>query len=69
MQVRAFAYPHGGADDFGPEHETMLREERFAAAFSLIPGPQSLASVRRNPRRLRRINVDVRDDRPRLSRN
>ena len=53
--VRAFAYPHGGTAHFGKEHEQMLAEEGFSAAFSTLYGPESYDSVRRHRMRIRRI--------------
>ncbi len=65
--VHAFAYPHGGSAHFGEEHERMLSEEGFSAAFSTISGPDTYASVRRQPMRIRRIHISLRDDLPRLA--
>jgi peptidoglycan/xylan/chitin deacetylase (PgdA/CDA1 family) len=65
--VRTFAYPFGGAHNFAHEHEVMLREEGFAAAFSLLPGPLSYDAARRHRMRIRRINVSRHDDFPRFA--
>ena len=65
--VRAFAYPHGGTAHFGEEHERMLTEEGFSVAFSTLSGPDTYASVRRRPMRIRRIHISHRDDLPRLA--
>lgn len=65
--VRTFAYPFGGVHNFAREHEAMLQEEGFAAAFSLLPGPLSYGAARRHPMRIRRINVSRHDDFPRFA--
>lgn len=38
-QVRYFAYPHGGAGDYGPEHREMARAAGYRAVLSAIPAP------------------------------
>ena len=48
-RVRTFAYPYGGASNFAHEHEVMLQEEGFAAAFSLLPGPLSYGAAAAGP--------------------
>lgn len=63
----AFAYPNGTRADFGPEHEAMARDAGYALAFSMEPGPLTLAAVTRAPLSIRRLYVGLDDDLPRLS--
>ncbi len=53
---RLFAYPNGGAGDFGPEHASLVARHRFAAAVTQIPGRNAAGA---DPFRLRRIDVGL----------
>lgn len=63
-RTRTFAYPNG---DAGAEHERLLHEEGFIAAFRSSGGIAFAAEARRDPFALRRIGVTRRDDPPRFA--
>lgn len=65
-KVDSFAYPNGLPGDFSGRLMEILREEGFETAFTLVPGPQSLDSVRREPMAIRRILVSHKDTLPRF---
>lgn len=60
-KVDAFAYPNGLTGDFSAGLMEVLREEGFESAFTLVPGPQSLSGVRREPMAIRRILISHKD--------
>jgi len=49
-----FAYPNGGAQDFGPMHQDMLARAGYRGAFTQIAGFNDAST---DPLRLRRIDV------------
>jgi peptidoglycan/xylan/chitin deacetylase (PgdA/CDA1 family) len=60
--VTAFAYPNGGPDDFDRGHRKLLASLGIELAFTLISGPQGIATARRDPLAIRRIFIGHRDD-------
>lgn len=60
--VRTFAYPNGKSGDFDRATEEILRRYGFAAAFTLLPGPEGCAQVRQRPLEIRRVFVSHKDD-------
>ncbi len=64
--LRLFAYPNGRSEDFNTELEQLVKNIGFNAAFSLIPGPVSLKTVRKNPFSIRRIYISRNDTLPRF---
>lgn len=56
-----FAYTNGGPEDFTPEIQNLVRKAGYQAAFTLIPGPERLSDVRREPMAIRRIFISHRD--------
>jgi peptidoglycan/xylan/chitin deacetylase (PgdA/CDA1 family) len=63
----AFAYPNGSRQDFGREHEDVVRDTGYQLGFSMEPGPMSLAAARRRPMALRRIYIGYDDGMPRFA--
>jgi hypothetical protein len=59
--VISFAYPNGGSADFSPEITKLVGEAGIKAAFTLLPGPVSYASIRKNPLVIRRVFIMYRD--------
>jgi len=53
-EARAFAYPHGGVEDFSPRTVELVREAGYASACTAIPG---LAGAGTDPLRLPRLTV------------
>ncbi len=64
--LRLFAYPNGRSEDFNTDLERLVKTIGFNAAFSLIPGPVSLKTVRNNPFAIRRVYVSRNDTLPRF---
>jgi peptidoglycan/xylan/chitin deacetylase (PgdA/CDA1 family) len=65
--VTTFAYPNGLPADFNPALQAMLTQVGFRAAFTLVPGPERLAEVRREPMAIRRIFIGHSDTLPRFA--
>ena len=65
--VTTFAYPNGGPADFDGGHRAMLRRLGIQTGFTLVPGPQGLSDIRRDPLAIRRIFIGNRDDLPRFA--
>jgi peptidoglycan/xylan/chitin deacetylase (PgdA/CDA1 family) len=63
----SFAYPNGGASDFSPEVVKLVQKTGFELAFTLMPGPTSYHSVKKNPLAIRRIYVGQSSTLPRFA--
>ena len=55
--VNSLAYPNGQGTDFSGEVMTIARETGFRLAFSLLPGPTRLGTVKSNPLAIRRVYI------------
>ena len=66
QSVLAFAYANGAASDFNIDHEQMLAEAGYQAAFSALSGPVSFSAVRANPFAIRRISIHHQDGQDRF---
>jgi peptidoglycan/xylan/chitin deacetylase (PgdA/CDA1 family) len=60
--VTAFAYPNGLPNDFNSAIENMVQQVGYEAAFTLVPGPTLMATVRRSPMTIRRTFISHKDD-------
>jgi peptidoglycan/xylan/chitin deacetylase (PgdA/CDA1 family) len=65
--VTTFAYTNGQLSDFNQDLQKVLRDAGFDAAFTLLPGPTRLSTVRKHPFAIRRVYVGYRDTLPRLA--
>jgi peptidoglycan/xylan/chitin deacetylase (PgdA/CDA1 family) len=64
--VLVFAYANGTTSDFNLDHERMLAEAGYRAAFSALPGPVAHSAVRANPFAIRRVSIYHQDGRERF---
>ncbi len=55
--VISLAYPNGQAADFSEEVMRLARETGFRLAFSLLPGPTRLGTVKNSPLAIRRVYI------------
>ncbi|MCC6830673.1 MAG: polysaccharide deacetylase family protein [Thermoleophilia bacterium] len=53
----AFAYPNGELGDFGEAAAALLRRAGVRLAFTMLPGPGTVAAARRAPHEIPRIGV------------
>ena len=64
--VLAFAYPNGLEHDFSEDVLDSIRKTQIPLAFTLLPGPVRLSSVKENPLTIRRIFLMYTDSFPRF---
>jgi peptidoglycan/xylan/chitin deacetylase (PgdA/CDA1 family) len=62
--VQGFAYPNGQESDFNSELEKIVADSGIQAAFTLLNGPTSQNTVKRNPYTIRRIFISYRHTLP-----
>lgn len=55
--VTCLAYPNGQASDFSDDVMRIARETGFRLAFSLLPGPTRLGTVKSSPLAIRRVYI------------
>ena len=60
-EVVGFAYPNGQEGDFNDEIINILKENGYRLGFSLISGPDSCHSIKREPYSIRRIFLSHHD--------
>lgn len=60
--VFCFAYPNGHAEDFNNDVVSELNNAGYRQAFTLVPGPQTLDSVKNTPFEIRRVTVTPKDN-------
>ena len=60
--VLSFAYPNGQSSDFNTDIATKVREAGFETAFSLLPGPVSYSSLKRDRFAIRRVFLSHKDN-------
>ena len=59
--VTSFAFPNGLPGDYNDQHITTLRNAEFDMAFTLSPGPTTRTTVKKNPYKIRRIYIGIKD--------
>ena len=67
VPVTTFAYPNGHPADFNAAIQQDLADAGIEAAFTLVPGPTTLAEMRANPFTIRRIFLSHKDSLPRFA--
>lgn len=61
-RILSFAYPNGGVADFSEDVVKIVREVGFDIAFTLMPGPLNLKSVKKESLMIRRIYIGNHDN-------
>lgn len=65
--VLAFAYPNGLEHDFSEDILNSVRNAQIPLAFTLLPGPVNMSSVKKSPLTIRRIFLMYTDSFPRFA--
>jgi len=61
-EVFSFAYPNGLATDFNTEVVDILAKSGYQLAFSLLPGPELMTEIKKNPLEIFRVTVTTKDN-------
>lgn len=69
IPVVSFAYPNGQEGDFSPTVIKAVKEAGFEVAFTLLPGPTRLRSVRNDPLIIKRVFIGHSHSLPRFIAN
>lgn len=67
MPVRSFAYPNGQNTDFNDDVIKAVKDSGIQTAYTLLPGPTRVASLKKHPYQIRRIFLSYKDTLPRFA--